>query len=91
MMFFGRMLGWVMVLAGVGLLVRYFSEWMEAGSAIPMAISDLWSSDRLMAAYTTGSALDTLTAVMLSGPAAALLIILGILLVWGCRTGPLRE
>ena len=90
MMFFGRIVGWAMVIAGTGLLVRYLTEWESAGRSIPTAFTDLWHGSDL-ASYTTGSAMDKLSSVMLSGPVAALLIIFGIVLVWGCRTGPLRE
>jgi hypothetical protein len=92
MMFFGRIVGWVMMIAGVGLLARYFGDLLATGGSMRVAISDMWQgTDRLLANYAAGSAMDNVSAVMLSGPVAALLIIFGILLVWGCRTGPLRD
>jgi hypothetical protein len=92
MMSLGRILGGFMVVAGVGLLVRYFYQWSTTGSVLPVAMSDMWgSSDNLMRDFMAKSAVDQVYQAMLSGWGAALLIILGVLLVWGCRTGPLKE
>jgi len=92
MMFLGRILGGFMVLAGVGLLVRYYYQWASAGNDLPVAMTDMWGgTDNLMRDFMAKSAVNQVYHAMLSGWGAALLIILGVLLVWGCRTGPLKE
>jgi hypothetical protein len=89
MLLVGRISGWFMVLGGVFLLVRYFSQWAAAGRLMPVAMSDLWnSSDNLMLTFMEKSVADQFSAAMVSAWTAALLIIFGTLLVWGCRRGP---
>lgn len=92
MLLIGRIFGWFMVLVGALLLLRYYSEWSATGHMIPVAMNDLWhSSDNLMLNFMERSVLKRFSAAMVSGWTAALLIIFGVLLVWGCRRGPARR
>jgi len=92
MLLTGRILGCFMVLFGALLLLRYYSEWAATGHMIPVAMNDLWQgTDNLMLNFMERSVLQRFSAAMLSGWAAALLIIFGALLVWGCRRGPARR
>lgn len=92
MLLTGRILGWLMVLAGIALLASYFGQWIAAGRMIPMTMSDIWEGgDAVTRSFMERSALSQFSAAMLSGWGSSLLIIFGALLIWGCRRGPKRR
>ncbi len=86
-MFIGRMAGWIMVLGGLGLLVQYYAVGLTAGPSIPTAVTEMVTAEDGRLQYLQRSILQALSAMMISGWTAALLIIFGVLLVWGCRRG----
>jgi hypothetical protein len=85
-MLIGRIAGWIMVLAGASLLLRYFSEAGETGRFVPVAMSDFWhGADAAMVHFMAGALLDRLYSAMFSTWVGALLIIFGLVLIYGCR------
>ena len=90
-MLIGRIFGWVMLLSGISLLVRYYNESAEMGRLVPKALSEMsYGANAWVLEIAGRSFLAELSAVMVSGWTAALLILFGILLVWGCRRPKLR-
>jgi hypothetical protein len=85
-MVIGRIFGWLMLLSGIGLLVRYYTESAEMGRLVPKVVAEASNGTAAwVGQITQGSFLAKLSAMMLSGWTGALLILFGILLVWGCR------
>jgi len=85
-MLIGRIAGWIMALAGAGLLLRYFSEAGDTGRFFPLAVSDMWrGADDAMLHFMERSMMERLSSAMFSGWTASLLIIFGLVLIYGCR------
>jgi hypothetical protein len=85
-MVIGRIFGWLMLLSGIGLLVRYYTQSAEMAQLAPKVVTEMTSGTAgWVRQIVEGTFLAKLSAMMLSGWTGALLILFGILLVWGCR------
>ncbi len=86
MLLLGRIFGWLLVLAGLGLLLPYVGAWAEAGRLLPIAVFDMWhGADEAMLAFMQRAVANRISDAMLSGWTSAVLIIVGGVFIFGCR------
>jgi hypothetical protein len=91
-MLFGRIAGWLMVVGGIALFVRYYFDTDSAGTSASGAVNDFFHPDSAArVALSQHSLGDSMSAMMVSGWGASLLLLFGILLVWGCRRPRVRR
>jgi hypothetical protein len=73
-MIFGRVLGWLLLLAGLSVLLRDVLVWLDTGRWLPLSLAE---GSRLFGA----SHIDGITAVPLAVLTAPVLIVLGVALL----------
>jgi hypothetical protein len=77
-MIFGRLLGWLLLLAGLSVVLRDVLVWLDTGRWLPLSLAE---GSRLFGA----GHIDGITAVPLAVWTAPVLIVLGAALLLLCR------
>ncbi len=88
-MIVGRLIGWLLLFAGLAILCRDFLGWYELGAYASVSLGRLWSdlhatSLEALLARVPDWLLNTLSGT-LALPAAGTLAVIAVLILWLCR------